>query len=562
MTPENNFQYPAYEIKKDLELDVLLVLPPLYQTGRESDYNPKEPAGLMSLASNLRRFNKKVEIFDADIESKTINQTVNKILEKNTPLVGFSVFQRALPSFELIVNELRKRGYMGRITCGGITPTLSSNYILEKMGDKIDSVVLGEGENIIRNLVNRILKGEDWKSLPGLAYCYKSMQIINKNIESVDLDSLPFTARDYLSFCLDKTNYATIMGSRGCYGICSFCSNYSFERLHSGPNWRPRNPARVVDEMEELFEQYNVDVFKFNDPNIFGPGENGKQHVLELCHELRRRDLSFHLMGFCRANDIGEDLNLIKELKFAGFERLLIGIESSDDSIIQKFRKGEKIAGIEKTIDLLQSFGISTVAGFMIFNPYTTLDSLKKDLFFLKRKGLMPTLTKSLRVFDGTSIQSLLESEGRLIKNNPFDGYHDYLMSPEIASIYASMKVLFVNCIDRIRSIGQSKIWDIKKTTSFQNRHNFNNLSEIFFNSESLLLENLINWTEKKQFKQEEIKEVIDKVYLQLEEIGKVVSIDIKSVVPSPNIISKEIFNLIREKSYNTFKEEYRWNMD
>lgn len=32
------------------ELDALLILPPMYQTGRIPDYNPKEPMGLMYIS--------------------------------------------------------------------------------------------------------------------------------------------------------------------------------------------------------------------------------------------------------------------------------------------------------------------------------------------------------------------------------------------------------------------------------------------------------------------------------------------------------------------------------
>ncbi len=169
----------------------------------------------------------------------------------------------------------------------------------------------------------------------------------------------------------------------------------------------------------------------------------------------------------------------------------------------------------------------------------------------------MPILTKSLRVFDGAPIQLLLEKEGRLVKKNPFEGYHEYLMPPEIASIYGSMKVLFVNCIDR-----KSKIWDIKKSNSFQKRQRYDSLTEAFFASESLLLEKLINWSQKKYFKLEEVKEVINKIYFQLEEVGKAISLEIKSVALSPNAVAKKIFTLMKEKSWNTFKEEYRGNED
>jgi len=543
--------------------EVLLVLPPLYQTGREPDYNPKEPMGLMYLAASLRSKGKRVEIFDADIEAKTLEQTIQRILEKNPPLVGFSVLQRALPSLEITVNALRERGYSGHITCVGITATLSFPYILERLGGKINSVVLGEGENTIVRLAEKILTGQEWREIPGIAYLHDNQtQIVNKPIDSVDPDALPFAARDYLEYCLGKTNYATIMGSRGCYGICSFCSNYSFENFRGGPRWRGRNPISVVDEMQELFETYRVTVFKFNDPNIFGPGFRGRQHVAQICQEIERRKLPFHLMGFCRGNDITEDPNVVGHLKAAGFERLLIGVESSDDEILRKFRKGETIAQMEEALDILEREGISVVVGFMIFNPYTTLETLKRDLAFLKKRRYSSTLSKALRVFDGTPIQSLLEAEGRLIKQNPFEGYHEYIMPADVAAIYASMKCLFTNCLDRIRAVGQGKIWDIKKAPSFRDRQDFNNLAEAFFGVESFLLENLINWSETGDFNLDKVRETVREVYGMLRVIGKAISVDVDEVVSSQEEVAKEIYTLMKEKPWNTFREEYRWNLD
>ena len=49
------------------EIDALLVLPPMYQSGRIADYNPKEPMGLMYIGAILRREGYSAEIFDAAI---------------------------------------------------------------------------------------------------------------------------------------------------------------------------------------------------------------------------------------------------------------------------------------------------------------------------------------------------------------------------------------------------------------------------------------------------------------------------------------------------------------
>ncbi len=446
--------------------------------------------GLMYLASLLRQDHRKTEIFDADVEAWTLQQTVRKIMEENPPIVGFSVFQRALPSLELVVRNLREKGYTGHITCGGITPTLSHSYMSEKIGDFVDSIVLGEGENTLRQLTDRILTGQNWETLPGIAYLKRdsNIQVVNTPIDFIDLDTLPFAARDYLEFCLGKTNYATMMGSRGCYGVCTFCSNFSFENFHPGPRWRSRNPISVVDEMQDLFESRGITVFKFNDPNIFGPGNKGRDHVKHICTELIHRNLKFHLMGFCRGDDITKDPSIVNELKAAGFERLLIGVESANNEILDRFRKLETIEGMDQALAILHNAGISTVLGFMIFNPYTTIDTLKTDLAFLRRRGdVYPTLCKALRIFDGTPIQTLMEKEGRLIPKNPFEGYHDYVMPKDVAAIYALMKVLFVNCLDKIRAAGQEKIWGVKKSDSFRDRQDFNSLAEGFFTIESFL---------------------------------------------------------------------------
>ena len=559
---ENRYPAQAVDYQPLDSPEILLVLPPLYQTGREPDYNPKEPMGLMYLAASLRRDYRNVHILDADIEAQTIAQTSQYILEKNPPIVGFSVFQRALPSFELIVKEIRNKGYKGHVTCGGITPTLSYPYILERVGNKIDSLVLGEGEEILRHLSERVALHQDWHDLAGIAYLENNVQVVNKPIETVDLDALPFASRDYLDYCLGKTNYATIMGSRGCYGLCTFCSNYAFESIRGGPRWRGRSPNLVIDEMQEIYETRGVTVFKFNDPNIFGPGKKGKEHVRGFCREVARRNLPLHLMGFCRGDDITKDPSIIDPLKKAGFERLLIGVESSDNETLQKFRKGETIEGMEQSINLLQDAGISTVIGFLIFNPYTTTETLKKDLAFLEKSGLTPTLSKALRVFDGTPIQHLMEKEGRLIEKNPFEGYHDYVMPKDVAAIYAAMKTLYANCLDKIRAVGQGNVWNIKKAPSFRDRQDFNNLLEAFFDTEAFLLKGLITWTENRNFTREDVSDVTNVLYRKLDNIGQALSVETRSVVSSPDRVANEIYTLMEEKPWNTFREEYRWNQD
>lgn len=150
------------------ELDALLVLPPMYQSGRIPDYNPKEPMGLMYIGAALRQKGYLTEILDADILSLTIEQTVAEIIKRPSKIIGFSIMQRALPSVKLLTEKLRSKGVTAHICCGGFTATLSAKHILEQL-QVIDSIVLGEGEETFSYLIKAIKESSNWEYLGSYA---------------------------------------------------------------------------------------------------------------------------------------------------------------------------------------------------------------------------------------------------------------------------------------------------------------------------------------------------------------------------------------------------------
>jgi len=548
------------------ELDALLILPPMYKSGRIPDYNPKEPMGLMYIDATLRRNGHSAEILDADIMALTIDETVAEIVKRPAKVIGFSVMQRALPSVKLLAEKLKSRGVTAHVCCGGFTATLSAKHILEQI-PAIDSVVLGEGEAIFSSLVQAIKESTDWDHFPGIAFRQNDKVVINQPATKVDVDALPWPSRDLLPVCFEKTNYATILASRGCYGICTFCSNQAFERTSIGSNWRGRNPTDVVDEMEGLRRSHGVRVFKFNDPNLFGPGPNGRKHMVDICNEIIARKLGeLHLMGFCRSNDI--DLGVAQLMRQAGFERILIGIESANPAVLRLFRKGESLQTIRQSVEILRQVGIDIVPGFMIFNPYTTVETLEVDLDFLETCGFMPTLSKSLRIFDGTPLQEIMASEGRLVWRSPLEGYHEYLVDPVIASIYMALKTISVEWIDLLRKTYQGEIWDIKKAPAFNQRMNFDALSELVFVLEKEILKSLLSWV-RTGFSYQDIATKIARLKDQLAKAEQHIVLTSGLTEPTLNVqsfsvtdLAGRIHSILVNKVFRTFPEQYRWRDD
>lgn len=133
----------------------------------------------------------------------------------------------------------------------------------------------------------------------------------------------------------------------------------------------------------------------------------------------------------------------------------------------------------------------------MIFNPYSTIESIRSDLNFLEENAIQVTLSKSLRVFNGVPLQTMLETEGRLQKHSPFDAYHEYTVDPKVAALYYSLKNQHVFILDPIREAAQAKIWEIKsRGDSFNERVDFNQLSKITWEMESGLLRTGLSYVE------------------------------------------------------------------
>lgn len=545
---------------------VLLLMPPLYQTGREPDYNPKEPMSLMVLAAQLRRNKIATEILDADVEALSLSQTTKEVIFRRPQVLGISVFQRSLPSVESLIKELKSSGLKDtHIVLGGITATLSHEAILRRLGRLIDCVVLGEGEDSLVELSQKVLSGQDWKNTSGIAFMHNDEIVVTSPPKKIDPSKYPPPSRDYLGFCSKKTSYATVLSGIGCYGRCTFCSNYTFEAFSGdGPRWRGRNPEEVVEEMAQINRRHGIRVFKFNDPNLFGPGRKGREHVVQICQGIVDRSLDLNLMAFCRGDDILADPDVLPLMKQAGFERLLIGVEASNNQVLDLLQKDETIEKMEKAIDLIQSQGMSVVIGFMIFNPYTTKKTLRQDLAFLRRRGFSPTLSKPLRVFDGTPIQGLLDESGRLIACNPFDGYHEYIVPADIAAIYMSMKHLSVNWLDTLKKHYQSRIWEVKKAPSFHERTDYYSLSDHIFNLEADWMEILLDWVDN-GFTQAEIRDVLDQLWKKrfapvLEALG-VDSRDQEVFLPL-EVLASQVYGTIKGKPHDTFPEKYRWQND
>ena len=150
-------------------------------------------------------------------------------------------------------------------------PTVASQEILSNF-QGIDSVICGEGEVPLLELVSAIKNKRTWENVPGISFRQGESNIavpLRKPVQ--DLDQLPFMARDDLPYVLQSgAREADISSSRGCYGQCSFCCMPPFYDASGNREWRGRSPQNILNEIELLMNRYGVRTFHFTDENFIG----------------------------------------------------------------------------------------------------------------------------------------------------------------------------------------------------------------------------------------------------------------------------------------------------
>ncbi|MGN6710985.1 B12-binding domain-containing radical SAM protein [Anaerocolumna jejuensis] len=245
-----------------------------------------------------------------------------------------------------------------------------------------------------------------------------------KTFCNTDINLFPWADRSYLRYENGMTAY--LCGSQGCLGNCSFCriSNHNLK-------WSGRSPQDIANEIIHIYETKGVKFFALKDCSMEDPGDIGKERLKQLCLALLEYPVRFGFRGYIRAesfHDTPEDKEIIKLLYEAGFRVILIGIEAGNDEDLIYYNKRARTKDNEEAIRLFREAGIDPIYGFIMINPHTTADKMKKNFEFLvKYKDFhLDDYINALRIFYNTPIFHQLKSEGLLEGSMDYKEYYDY----------------------------------------------------------------------------------------------------------------------------------------
>lgn len=278
------------------------------------------------------------------------------------------------------IGQCKKLG--GIVMVAGKASSVEYEYILKHCG--ADFVFLGEVEETLSEIISlpEPIKIVEMRTIDGLAYVENGFVKYHLRKLRNDLDDYPMPKYRYLAEGKKVYPLCVMETSRSCHGKCNFCEGYLFRKQNFNNEYRVKSPERVVDEIENVINQYSCRLFSFSDDNFFADGNKGIERAEEIAKLIIDRKIKMRFTIECRADDV--DYSTMSLLKRAGLYKVFVGIESGSQNVLNRYNKGTTVSQNRNAINVLNELHILCHPGHILFDPLTTKDELEETVSFFE----------------------------------------------------------------------------------------------------------------------------------------------------------------------------------
>lgn len=414
-----------------MTVDVLLINPPDKKSKYRKYLNIRvPPLGILYIAAVLEENGVNAGVIDCSAEDIGYSEIARRVQKADPFLVGITSTTPLIPE-ALHVAEAIKGACDAYTMLGGPHATFMHHELLRE-NSCIDIIVKGEGEYTVLDLYYTLQSGGELQTVEGIIYRSADRIIETRDRPLVqDLDSLPYPARHLLpsatySVFDDTNSITTMICSRGCPMQCSFCASSA---LH-GKTIRKRSPENVISEMQHIKETLDVSTIAFMDDTFTLLPD----WVEKFCHTII--DQNMDIGWGCTARVDRANKDMIALMRDAGCHTLFIGVESGNQYILDRVKKGTHIDQVKKIFETAHDAGMRTIASIAIGLPGETRETVQKSIAFVKEIKASYALFSVATPYPGTEFYNTVKERGEIQE----DWSHFDLFSPIVETVNLTLE--------------------------------------------------------------------------------------------------------------------------
>lgn len=371
----------------------------------------QHPLGLLYIATCIQEAGYEVQLVDGAFW--THREVIDKVRQFKPGFVGVSANASMWKKAAKTAEDIKAVDPAIHISVAGPFPSAVEEKCLE-LCKHFDSVVIGEGEETVPDLLARVEAGESLEGVAGVAYRAAGGAIVKNPPRPLveNLDTIPIPRRELLG---DFEKYesppgsykhkpiAIVMTSRGCKARCIYCFQMKGER-----RIRFRSVENVVQEIDELINRYGFKEIRFLDETFTAD----RERAMEILRQLKQKKLKFSFYVSSRVNTV--DYELLKAMKDAGCWAILFGAESGVQKNLNTMKKGISLDQTRAAVKAAKKAGLKVYTPFIIGIPGETYQEALKTIDFAIELDPHYANFHSMTPFPGTELYENIDEYGTM----------------------------------------------------------------------------------------------------------------------------------------------------
>ena len=361
----------------------------------------RQPFGLASPAAWLRKRGHEVTCLDLS------RQALSEQAVREARLIAFYVPMHTATRLTLeLLEPIRASNPRAHLCAYGLYAPLAAESLRAR---GIESLFGGEFEQALVDLAEHL---SGLSALPQMHPLDSNISLARLKFLTPDRADLP-GLKNYAHLVMPAGEHRLVgytEASRGCKHVCLHCP---IVPVYDGV-------FRIVDRevvLADVRQQVKAGAqhITFGDPDFF----NGVGHAVPLVEALHREFPELTYDVTIKIEHLRQNVELLKTLRETGCLFIVSAVESLDDRILQKLKKGHTRADFFGVVEACRRAGITLQPTFVPFTPWTTFENYLDLLEQLQRMDLVTSvapiqLAIRLLVTAGSRLLQIEEVSGQV----------------------------------------------------------------------------------------------------------------------------------------------------